>query len=111
MTEFAVSWHTKPYKGKHPVMGSFVPDCGVNGKLRPLLNAPVESTVVAHLHSKFSVFSGSPALTSRVDCFQSSLTENPPVVLSVHTLDATSLPMAYQADLEEDIAVAPGTML
>ncbi|XP_049432685.1 uncharacterized protein LOC125889068 [Epinephelus fuscoguttatus] len=74
---------------------------------------PVEPVVAAHLHPKASLSSLGPALPSRADRFQSSLTDKAykAAALSARALNATSLLMAYQAELEEEMTASPDPML
>lgn len=113
LEELAVSWRNKPFKEKHPVAGSSVLDCDgmENYGLRQM--PPVEPAVATHLHPKTSMSAGGPALPSRADRFQSSLTDKcyRAAALSVRALNASSMLMAYQAELEEQMTAAPDAAL
>lgn len=113
LEELAVSWRDKPYREKHPVVGSSMLDC--EGMERHGLRniPPVEPVVAAHLHPKASLSSLGPALPSRADRFQSSLTDKAykAAALSARALNATSLLMAYQAELEEEMTASPDPVL
>ncbi|XP_060909710.1 uncharacterized protein LOC132986985 [Labrus mixtus] len=67
---------------------------------------PVEPLLAAYLHpsQKSTMTSASPSLPSKADCFQSSLTEKgyKAVAMSVRALNASSLLLAYQAELEDN---------
>ncbi|KAL7383047.1 hypothetical protein ABVT39_003943 [Epinephelus coioides] len=113
LEELAVSWRDKPYRDKHPVAGSSMLDWeGMESHgLRNI--PPVEPVVAAHLHPKASLSSLGPALPSRADRFQSSLTDKAykAAALSARALNATSLLMAYQAELEEEMTASPDPVL
>lgn len=61
--------------------------------------------VGAYLHPKTSMSLGVPALHSSIDIFQSDLTEKSykAAKMMVDALDASSLLIAYQVELEEDM--------
>uniref|UniRef100_A0A096M526 Uncharacterized protein n=1 Tax=Poecilia formosa TaxID=48698 RepID=A0A096M526_POEFO len=113
LEELAVSWRNKPFKEKHPVAGSSVLDCDGMEKCGLRQLPPVEPAVAAHLHPKTSMSAGGPTLPSRADRFQSSLTDKSyrAAALSVQALNASSLLMAYQAELEEQMTTLPDAAL
>uniref|UniRef100_A0A087X675 Uncharacterized protein n=1 Tax=Poecilia formosa TaxID=48698 RepID=A0A087X675_POEFO len=113
LEELAVSWRNKPFKEKHPVAGSSVLDCDGMEKCGLRQLPPVEPAVAAHLHPKTSMSAGGPTLPSKADRFQSSLTDKSyrAAALSVRALNASSLLMAYQAELEEQMTALPDAAL
>lgn len=71
----------------------------------------VEPLLVSHLHPlhKSTMKAASPALSSKAECFQSSLTEEgyKAVAMSLGALNASSLLMAYQAELQDHMSALP----
>ena len=67
---------------------------------------PVEPLLASHLHptQKSAMTLASPTLPSNADCFQSSLTNKG---YKVRALNASSLLLAYQAELEVDMSTLP----
>ena len=72
---------------------------------------PVEPLLASHLHptQKSAMTSASPTLPSRADSFQSSMTEKgyKAMATTVKALNASSLLLAYQAELELDMSSSP----
>ena len=69
--------------------------------------------MASHLHPKTSMSSSAPSLPSKTDRFQASLTDKcyKAAALSARALNASSILMAYQAELEEDMTVKPDSAL
>lgn len=113
LDEIAATWKAKPYSEKHPITGSSLLDCEgmeANG-IRHI--PPVEPLVATHLHPKSSLSSSVSSLPSKTDRFQSSLTDKcyKAAALSARALNASSILMAYQAELEEDMTAKPDSSL
>lgn len=113
LDEIAVTWKYRPYSERHPIVGSSLLDCeGMESQgIRQM--PPIEPLVATHLHPKASLSSSAPSLPSKTDRFQSSLTDKcyKAAALSVRALNASSILMAYQAELEEDMTAKPDTTL
>ncbi len=70
----------------------------------------VKPLLSSHLHlTQSTMTSAGPALPSKADCFQSSLTEKgyKAVVILVKALNVSSLLLAYQAELEDNMSTSP----
>ncbi|XP_049322641.1 uncharacterized protein LOC125782478 [Astyanax mexicanus] len=107
LEEMTRTW-PKPFSSKNPVLGGATLDCAemeANG----LSNLPqVEPLVAHHLHPGQKAFmtTSAPSFPSKADGFQSSMTDKAyrSVALGVRALNASSMLMAYQAELQEEMA-------
>lgn len=97
----SLSWCIKTYREKHSVECSSVHDCK-GMETHDFRNMP---PVEAHLHPKISLSSPGAVLPNRAVRFQVSLTDKAykAAGLAIRALNAASLLMAYQAELEEDM--------
>ncbi|CAL9689451.1 unnamed protein product [Knipowitschia caucasica] len=72
---------------------------------------PVEPLVASHLHpsQRSAMTAGGTALPSKADCLQTTLNERSykAVATSVRALNASSLLLAYQAEIQDDITASP----
>ncbi|XP_005928029.3 uncharacterized protein LOC102307223 [Haplochromis burtoni] len=111
LDEIAVTWKAKPYSEKHPIVGSSLLDCEGMESIGLCQMPQVEPLVASHLHPKMSLSSSAPSPPSKADRFQSSLTDKcyKAAALSVRAHNASSMLMAYQAELEEDMTTKPDT--
>lgn len=111
LDEIAVTWKAKPYSEKHPIAGSSLLDCEGMESVGLRQMPQVEPLVASHLHPKTSLSSSAPSLPSKADRFQSSLTDKcyKAAALSVRAHNASSMLMAYQAELEEDMTANTDT--
>ena len=110
LDEATRSW-SKPLSAKNPVQGGSALDwAGMEEKGFSHL-PPVEPLLASHLHptQKSAMTSACPTLPSKADCFQSSLTEKcyKATATTVRALNASSLLLAYQAELEVDMSTLP----
>ena len=110
LDEATRSW-SKPLSAKIPVQGGSGLDlAGMEEKVFSHL-PPVEPLLASHLHptQKSAMTSASPTLPSRADSFQSSMTEKgyKAMATTVKALNASSLLLAYQAELELDMSSSP----
>lgn len=110
LEEATRSW-SNPFTAKAPVLGGAALDWdGMEEKGFTRL-PPIEPLVASHLHptQKSSVTAAGPALPSKADCFQTTLTERSykAVATSVRALNASSLLLAYQAELQDDTSASP----
>ena len=110
LEEATRSWNS-PLSAKNPVQGGSALDWADMEEKGFSHLPPVEPLLAAHLHpsQKPTMTSASPTLPSKADCFQSSLTEKgyKAVATSVKALNASSLLLAYQAELQDDMSTAP----
>ena len=76
---------------------------------------PVEPLLSSQLHplNKSTMTAASPALPSKAKCFRSSLNEKgyKAVAMSVRALTASSLLLAYQAELQDEMSASPAPAL
>ncbi len=74
---------------------------------------PVEPLVASHLHPRLTMSSSGPILPAKADRLQSSMTDRAYklVATSVRALNASSLLLAYQAELQEQMTTLPATEL
>ncbi|KAK0130871.1 hypothetical protein N1851_034445 [Merluccius polli] len=110
LEEATRSWG-KPLSAKTPVQGGSALDwAGMEEKGFSHL-PPVEPLLASHLHpmQKSAMTSASPTLPSKADSFQSSLTDKGyrAMATTVKVLNASSLLLAYQAELEVDMSTSP----
>ena len=110
LDEATRSWN-KPLSAKTPVQGGSGLDwAGMEERGFSHL-PPVEPLLASHLHptQKSAMTSASPTLPSRADSFQSSLTGKgyKAMATTVRALNASSLLLAYQAELEVDMSTSP----
>lgn len=106
LEELVVSWLNKPYRVKHPLPGSSMLHC--EGMERHCLRnmPPIEPAVAAHLHPKTSLSTPPPSRLERT-------ASNPALEVlqggcaAARALNASSLLMAYQAELEEEMTASP----
>ncbi|XP_041931407.1 LOW QUALITY PROTEIN: uncharacterized protein LOC121695003 [Alosa sapidissima] len=110
LEEATRSW-SSPFSAKNPAQGLAAlewPDMESSGFSHL---PPVEPLLASHLHStqKSAMTPSGPAFPSKADNFQSAVTEKSykAVASAVRALNASSLLMAYQAELEEDFSSAP----
>uniref|UniRef100_A0A3B4EYC5 HECT-type E3 ubiquitin transferase n=1 Tax=Pundamilia nyererei TaxID=303518 RepID=A0A3B4EYC5_9CICH len=111
LDEIAVTWKAKPCSEKHPIVGSSLLDCEGMESIGLRQMPQVEPLVASHRHPKTSLSSSAPSLPSKTDRFQSSLTDKcyKAAALSVRAHNASSMLMAYQAELEEDMTANTDT--
>ena len=101
----------KPFSSKSPVQGGATLDCVAMEESGLSKLPPVEPLVAHHLHpsQKALMAPSAPGFPSKTDGFQSSMTDKAykSVALGVQALNASSMLMAYQAELQDEMA---GTM-
>lgn len=112
LEEATRSW-SNPFTAKTPAQGGAALDWdGMEEKGFTRL-PPIEPLVASHLHptQRSTMTAAGPALPSKADCFQTTLTERSykAVATSVRALNASSLLLAYQAELQDDISASPST--
>lgn len=110
LEEATRSW-SNPFTAKTPAQGGAALDWdGMEEKGFTRL-PPVEPLVASHLHptQRSTMTVAGPALPSKADCFQTTLTERSykAVATSVRALNASSLLLAYQAELQDDMSASP----
>ena len=110
LEEATRSW-SNPFSAKNPVQGGSALDWVDMESSGFSHLPPVEPLVASHLHPsrKPTITQAGPSLPSKADCLQSSMTEKcyKAVATSVRAMNASSLLMAYQAELEEELTSAP----
>ncbi|CAL9696700.1 unnamed protein product [Knipowitschia caucasica] len=104
------SWG-KPFTARAPAQGGAALDWyGMEEKGFSRL-PPVEPLVASHLHpsQRSAMTAGGTALPSKADCLQTTLNERSykAVATSVRALNASSLLLAYQAEIQDDITASP----
>lgn len=109
LEEATRTW-SNPFTAKTPAQGGAALDwAGMEEKGFSRL-PPIEPLVASHLHptQRSTMTAAGPALPSKADCFQTTLTERSfkAVATSVRALNASSLLLAYQAELQEDISAS-----
>ena len=110
LEEATRSW-CSPFSAKNPAQGVAAlewPDMESGGFAHL---PPVEPLLASHLHpaQKSAMTPSGPAFPSKADNFQSAMTEKSykAVASAVRALNASSMLMAYQAELEEDFTSSP----
>lgn len=114
LEEATRSW-SNPLSAKNPVQGGSALDW-VDMEEKGFSHLPpVEPLVASHLHPthKSTMTAAGPTLPSKADCFQSSVTEKgyKAVAMSVKALNASSLLLAYQAEIQEEMSNTPTSEL
>ncbi|KAK6302052.1 hypothetical protein J4Q44_G00281050 [Coregonus suidteri] len=108
LEEVTCTWST-PFSCKNPVQSGLVLDCVDIEGLAHM--SPIKPRVASHLHpsQKSSMTSIGPTLPTKYETFQSSATEKVYKLgaTAVRTLSNASVLSAYQAALQEEIAVTP----
>ncbi|KAM9391469.1 uncharacterized protein KZ484_002947 [Pholidichthys leucotaenia] len=106
--EEATRSRSNPLSAKNPIQGGSTLDCLDMEEKGFSLLPPVEPLLASHLHpaQKSTMTSVSPALPPKADNFQFLVTEknNKAVAMSVRALNASSLLLTYQAELQDDIS-------
>ncbi|XP_024141773.2 uncharacterized protein LOC112154824 [Oryzias melastigma] len=110
LEEATRSW-SNPLTAKNPTFGNSALDWAGMEENGFAHIPPVEPLLASHLHptQKPSMTSASPALPSKSDGFQSTLTDKGyrAVASSVKALNASSLLLAYQAEIQEQMSASP----
>ena len=106
--EEATRTWSQPFSSKSPIQGGAALEC-VDMEERGLFKLPlVEPLVAQHLHpgQKALSTSSAPSFPSKTDGFQSSMTDKAykSVALGVRALNASSMLMAYQAELQDEMS-------
>ncbi|KAK7933480.1 hypothetical protein WMY93_004376 [Mugilogobius chulae] len=108
LEEATQSW-SNPLTAKTPAQGGAVLDWdGMEEKGFSHL-PPIEPLVASHLYPRKSMTAAGPALPSKADCLQTTLTEKSykAVATSMRALNASSMLLAYQAELQDDMNSSP----
>ncbi|KAL2095574.1 hypothetical protein ACEWY4_007722 [Coilia grayii] len=107
LEEATRTW-SKPYSAKNPIQGGAALDCVAMDENGLSKLPPVEPLVAHHLHPGQKTFSDSsaPSFPSKADGFHSSVTDKAyrALALGVRALNASSMLMAYQAELQDETA-------
>lgn len=110
LEEATRSW-SNPFSAKAPAQGGAALDWDGMGDRGFTRLPPIEPLVASHLHptQRSTITSAGPALPSKADCLQTTLTERSykAVATSVRALNASSLLLAYQAELQDDMSASP----
>ncbi|KAJ0039433.1 hypothetical protein NL108_014155, partial [Boleophthalmus pectinirostris] len=114
LEEATRTW-SKPYSSKSPVQGGATLDCVAMDENGLSKLPPVEPLVAHHLHPGQKTFSASsaPSFPSKMDGFQSSMTDKAyrSMALGVRALNASSMLMAYQSELQDEMSGTPDQKL
>lgn len=112
LEEATRSW-SNPFTAKTPAQGGAALDWDGMEERGFSRLPPIEPLVASHLHptQRSTMTAAGPALPSKADCFQTTLTERSykAVATSMRALNASSLLLAYQAELQDDMSASPST--